>query len=66
MFCKPQGSKYTTFDEAKMACSFDSSCKMFYDACGRGTEFYHCNGSLAEKVNSTGCKTSVLYEKLGK
>ena len=61
-WCTPEGFEYQTVEEAKVACSNDIECKMFYDE--RGDErppFVICSGdSVQIKSSNVG---SVLYSK---
>ena len=53
---------YTTFDDAKQACTNDPECKMIADNdCGSGEIYDLCKGSSA-KIHSSGCG-SYVYEK---
>ena len=65
-FCSPLYSTYTTFDEAKEACSTDIDCKMFVDVYKHpnGRKYVLCKGLSAKKLNVS-CD-SVVYEKEGK
>ena len=66
MSCYPKSSTYTTFDEAKEACSTDIDCKMFMDVYKHpnGRKYVLCRGLSAKKLNVS-CD-SVVYEKEGK
>jgi hypothetical protein len=63
--CLPKGSAiFSTFDEAKEACSMNPQCKMFYNEFGKGKQYILCCGNVHVVPTKYG---SVLYEKkLGK
>ena len=59
-YCSLKGPiPYSTLLKAKQKCSQISTCTMFYDLHGRGSEFYLCNNGNIE----TSSKGSILYIK---
>ena len=63
--CRPAGStSWKTLDEAKLECSKDPKCSMFYDPCGKGYGYIYCThtATIHPPVQEDDC-VPILYNK---
>ena len=63
-FCNPgTKSSWGSLKEAQEGCGDNPVCSMFYDDCGKGTDFYYCYHSAAKKKSACG---SFLFDRVSK